>query len=243
MSLHVLKEELSRAADSEAQRILSEAEAEANAILEAARAEAQSIRTKGKEEALELAKAEERKLSSAKLRAKHVLAQAQLQVIRKTLDTLAHSLRMLAISPQKAAKEEYARLFHKLAKKALAQVGKNGVISCRAEDVALAKSHGTVSSDPLQTSGGLLVTSPDGTLRIDYTFESLLEEKADVLTQKAHAVLFKGTTHHARNAAHAHTKATSAPKREKNKAKTARMAVAKKRAKRSRPAPRKKKRK
>lgn len=191
MSLQVLKEELEKSAEEEASRIRKEAESEASLIIEAAHKEARVIREQAEVEASELARAEERKLSSAHLRAKHILATARLEVIQRALATLGRTLGVLANSTQTKEREEHKRIFTLLAKDALSQVAGDRVISCREKDAPLARQFGTVSKKFLETSGGLIVTSEDGKVRVDNTFESVLEEKSDLLSEVCHGVLFR----------------------------------------------------
>ncbi len=192
MSLQELRTELENASAGEEKKILAEAEAEATQIIRQANAEALKIREEALQQALVLAVAEERKLSSARLQARYIAAQAKSEVINEALDSLASTLQGLAVSKDKAKRAAYEAVFKRLAKEALSQMPPSAVINCRREDFELASKLGRVAKEPVATGGGLVVASADGTVRVDYTFKGLLEEKSEALTQAAHSVLFAG---------------------------------------------------
>lgn len=192
MPLQDLIKELENNSEAEEKKIFSEAQDEATQIIRQANVEAQAILQSARSEAQLLAAAEERKLSSARLRSRQIIAAAKSEVIRKALGDLSDELEKFASAKDKKKRAEYEKLFAVLAKNGVSYIKTNPVILCRQKDFELAQKFGKVAKQPIQTIGGLIVSSADGSVRVDNTFESLLEEKSEALSQTAHGVLFKG---------------------------------------------------
>jgi len=108
------------------------------------------------------------------------------------------SLRELLVSSasaRNAEKSGYAKAFQKLARNGLKQM-ESGAIRCRKQDAAMARKLGRLG-EPLECSGGLVIESPDGRVRLDATFDGMLEEHKDELGRKAFELLFgKNSLHH-----------------------------------------------
>jgi vacuolar-type H+-ATPase subunit E/Vma4 len=192
MALQELVGEIDKASQAEEAKIMAEAEAEATQIIREANAQTHKIRGEEASRAQELCEAEERKLSSARLRGRQIIAQAKSEVITEALADLAQRLEKMASAKRGADKSEYERLFGKLAREAVKHVPSPAVIHCRKEDAQLAAKYGTVSKVYLNASGGFIASSTDGKVRVDNTFPAILEEKSDLLTQVAHQQLFSG---------------------------------------------------
>jgi len=56
-------------------------------------------------------------------------------------------------------------------------VGSDYVVCANRRDQALAKRHGPLSRTVLECEGGVVVTSPDGLVRSDSTFEALFSSR------------------------------------------------------------------
>jgi len=185
--LDPVKDELRQDAQQQAKAIAEQAEEEGERIVNVARQQAKEIVFKAKQEAEMLATDEATKVSSSRLRASKITAEAREQAISAALVELLEVLSSQA-SAKGDSRKQYEKLFAKLAKTALSQV-EGGVIRCRQQDAALAKQFGALGK-PLDCSGGLAVESPDGRIKLDATFEGLIEELKDELKKKAFALLY-----------------------------------------------------
>lgn len=194
MALQELVGEIDKDSEAEERRIMAEAEAQATQIIREANAATVKIGQQADLEAQELCSAEERKLSSARLRGRQLTSQAKSEVIQAAIAALGDQLAALASARDKARRAEYERVFGRLAREGLKQVPAPAVIHCRKEDAGLAAKFGTVSKEFVSSTGGLVVSSADGKVRVDNTFPAILEEKSEQLTQVAHQVLFSGRT-------------------------------------------------
>ncbi len=183
-------EELRKAIEDQAEKaetvVLADGKAEASRIIEEAKQQAEELVVKARVEAEAAKKDEARKISSANLRARRIVAEAEEAVIERTLSGLLARLGKM----HSTHKTEYAKAFGLLAKQALTEMP-GAKIRCAKRDAALAKKFGKLG-EPIETAGGLLAESTDGRIRIDNTFESLIEERRDALKQEAHELLFGG---------------------------------------------------
>jgi len=186
MGIQELRKEIEADARKEASRIKEEAEKEAWRIVEKAEEARKKMLEDARLEGEAVAKEEERRISSANLRAKHAVAEAREAAVAGVIDETAAGLKRFA------GTKEYARVFHELAEAAVTELGmprEKIFIECRKEDEALAKKLGL----PVKTapcSGGVAAVSADGRIRATNTFEVLLESKRDELKRKAFMGLF-----------------------------------------------------
>lgn len=185
--LQAVKAELRKDAEKKAAQALEEGDAQAQAVLEEARAQARQIVSRAEEEAQQQALEESSRVSSARLAAARLVSEAREKAIGHALDSLLDELSSSA-SPRNSSKSGYEKLFQKLAKQGLKEV-EGGVIRCRRQDLALARKAGRLG-EPISCKGGLVVESADGRVRLDASFEGLLEERRDELGRKAFALLF-----------------------------------------------------
>lgn len=185
--LQAVKAELRKDAEKNAREALEEGDAEAQRILEEARAQAKQIISRAEGEAQQQAAEEASRVSGARLAAGRIVAEAREKAIGQVLASLLGELSESA-SPRNSSKGGYGKLFQKLARQGLKEV-EGGVIRCRKQDAPLAKKFGRVG-EPIGCKGGLVAESADGRVRLDATFEGLLEEHKDELGSKAHELLF-----------------------------------------------------
>lgn len=186
--LDAVKQELRKDSERKANALVEEGEAEAQRILSQAKKQAKEIVERAEGEATQQAGEQSSRVSAARLKAGMLVAQAREQAISKAMQQLLAAL-STSSSGRSASKSGYERLFGKLAKEGLRQV-EGGVIRCRKQDAALARKFGRVG-EPINCSGGLVIESSDGRVRLDATFEGLLEEHKDELGKKAYELLFE----------------------------------------------------
>lgn len=186
--LEGVKADLRKHAEEKSARELEQGDAEGQRIVEQARAQAKQVLERFEQEARLQAAEESLRVSAARLRAGKIVAEAREKCIASTISEMMGLLASGA-SPRNASNSGYEKLFAKLARQALKQV-EGGVIRCRKQDAPLARKAGRVG-EPIDCSGGLVIESADGRVRLDGTFEGLLEEHKDELNKKAFELLFE----------------------------------------------------
>ena len=70
------------------------------------------------------------------------------------------------------------------------EVGDDFVLHVRAKDRELAKKYGPVGKEPITTIGGVIVSTKDGRVQANNTFEALLEEHEEEIKREVFAKLF-----------------------------------------------------
>lgn len=176
-------QEINREAEQKIQYIINEAKEEAEKLKEEARKRAEAkvewILRKAKTQA-EIEK--QRIIANAKLEVRKKKLAAQEELIRKVLESLKERLASLP-------EDEYFPMVVELTANAVEELGVDRVV-LRSNDrtlkliverlsefkeklrEALGKDVEVIVGEPIQTIGGVLVESPDGTVRVDNTFES-----------------------------------------------------------------------
>jgi V/A-type H+-transporting ATPase subunit E len=169
MGLDKVVKDISEKAEAEGKTIAAKASAEAAVIRTAAEAEARRIA------AAELAKADQsiskmrqRELSSAKLDVKKSKLNAEKDVLA---EVHASFVKRLSALPR----EKKADIIHKLIEIAKKDIA-TGKIFTSAADADLVKGSGYAYGGNISCLGGILVTSEDGSINLDYTFDSILED-------------------------------------------------------------------
>jgi V/A-type H+-transporting ATPase subunit E len=169
MGLDKVVKDISDKTETESKAIAAKAAAEAAGIKKNAEAEATQI------VAAELAKADQsisrmrqRELSSAKLDIKKSKLNAEKDVLA---DVHASFVKQLSALPGEKKVDIIQKLI-KLAKKDIPA----GKIYTNAADADLVKGSGYTYGGNINCLGGILVTSEDGSINLDYTFDSILED-------------------------------------------------------------------
>jgi V/A-type H+-transporting ATPase subunit E len=160
--------------------ISDKAEAESSDIIAKARAEAASIRKDAEAESkkaydAEMARADQaiskmrqRELSSAKLDVKKSRLNAEKDVLEEVRSDV---VRRLSAMPR----EKKVDILNKLINLARKDVPA-GKIYASAGDAELIKNSGYEYGGNIRCIGGIVVTSMDGSVNLDYTFDSILED-------------------------------------------------------------------
>lgn len=194
-------QEINREAEQKIQYILSEAQEEAEKIKAEARkraeAKAEWILRKARTQA-EIEK--QRIIANARLEVRKKRLQVQEELIREVIEALRERLAELP-------EEEYFPMLVDLTAKAVEELGSEnivvrsnektlGLISARLDEFmkALAEKLGKevkVSlGEPVKTIGGVIVENPDGTVRVDNTFEARIERFESELRAEIAKALF-----------------------------------------------------
>ncbi|MFB6253892.1 MAG: V-type ATP synthase subunit E [Halobacteriaceae archaeon] len=175
MSLETVVEDIRNEAKERRKEILEEAEQEANEILEEAKKDAAETLASAEEEVSEEIEQErEQRLSSAKLEAK----QMRLEARRDALDEVKE-----AIEERIAALEgdERRELTQELIETASDEFDEEAIVYGREEDTELLQSILTDYDDlsyggTRECLGGVIVEGEQSRVRINNTFDSILEE-------------------------------------------------------------------
>ncbi len=111
---------------------------------------------------------------ASKLQAKKIMFDATEKMLESNIGALKQSLAELASSPA------YPELLQKMARYASKRLGGKIAVTCRKADEATLKAAGAkVASADLNSMGGFVADSEDGTLELDLTFEELLRGRED----------------------------------------------------------------
>ena len=182
MGLEHVKQEIIDYADAEAKKIIADAKAEAKKELEHSQTLIDTfekeVETTLKKEMTAL---EKKYYASMKMQAKKILFQQK-------KDILAEVFADARLSLQKISQEERSTMLRMLFDKANKQCTAARVY-CAKQDVALVKKF-SKHVLPQDMIGGLIVESQDESVRIDYTFDSLLRALEEKKLQEVAAILF-----------------------------------------------------
>ena len=176
--------EVRQEASAKAKSIRDEARKNAKKLVDEAAGQAGRMMDEEKAAAHEEAEARSTEVSAARLKAKQVLSEARDRLVEQALFELKQELESFAKT------KEYKNVFQKLAKQAVFAIGKDHELWVAKRDLPLAKSLG-YDAKPFGIIGGAIASSRDGLVRVNNSFEALLEEKNDLLRQKAFQELFK----------------------------------------------------
>lgn len=168
MAIENVVDEIISQAEKQKREIVSEGSKEAWKILDeaAARAKQRDAQLATETERL-LAESERMELSSLNIRLHKITLAAK----RSILDEFYRQLRQKA-EHMDAAKRK--RLLHKLIEKAKKEMPDARYAYCNAKDAPLVKD--LLSVKHIDCMGGVIVENADGTIRINYTFDLLLEQ-------------------------------------------------------------------
>lgn len=170
MGLEKLVEDILRKGEEQAQEIIRQGEKERDEQVRAADTEIKAGREKALRRAeAQIAQLEQHELSSAELEARKILLAAQREVLE---DLRERSLAELGALPQDRRQALYAKLFAK----AKATLGDCYVYSNAADRTTLKPPSGITWAGATECAGGLVFESKDRSVRLDYRFETMLEE-------------------------------------------------------------------
>ncbi len=183
MEFDYLVAEVRQEATAKANHVLNEARKNAKHLSLEAKKEADLILAGEKARALEEAEARSSIVSGARLKAKQVVTEARNKLVEEAVEDLRRELLEFAKS------REYKAVFSKLAKQAVSVMKRDCDLLVAKRDLALAKSLG-YNAKPFDMLGGAIASSKDGLIRVNNSFEALLEERNDAVRQKAFEELF-----------------------------------------------------
>ncbi|HLC48396.1 MAG TPA: V-type ATP synthase subunit E family protein [Candidatus Norongarragalinales archaeon] len=184
MSLDGLKQELKRKTAIEVARIENEGKAEARRIREDARKDAEKREKIAEKEADEFVEREKMRIPAARLKARRIIQDAKYGMVERALAELGEIL-----EKKTANKREYEKMLGGLIEQGIREIGsKDPVIMVRKQDAAFGKKFGKVME--IECMGGAIIASEDGRMRINNTFEALMEKGKEGLEQQAFELMF-----------------------------------------------------
>ncbi|MEK6843362.1 MAG: V-type ATP synthase subunit E family protein [Candidatus Micrarchaeota archaeon] len=184
MGLEALKGELAKKTQSESLRIDSEARMEIKKLREEAKKDYENRMEFAQNEAKETIAREKMRIPAARLKARRRIQDAKYEIVTDAFEELKKMLN----ARMSSGKKEYEKMLDALIKEGLEEIGaKNAIINVRKQDLQFAKKYGKTAE--ISCSGGAIISSEDGKLRINSTFEAILEKKKELLEQSAFEML------------------------------------------------------
>lgn len=169
MGLDKVVKDISDKAEADSRQIIAKAHVEAEAVKKDAEAEAQRIiAAETARSDLAISKMRQREFSSAKLDIKKSKLNAEKDVLEEVRSEL---VKRLVAMPREKKVDIYKKLIG-LAKKDVP----TGKIYTDAGNEDLVKDSGYEYGGSIKCIGGIVVTSMDGSVNVDYTFDSIMNE-------------------------------------------------------------------
>ncbi len=180
MGLEAVKEEIIRNAKQQESALIAEARKEANKIAKETEAKIEELKVKSDAETKKSAETAKRQaLVAAEMECKKMILEAKKHVIENVFAEVKKKLE--AIDDNK--REAYV-------KKLLQNAGKEleiAYVYCSKKDVKFVKGFTVNSAD---ISGGIIAENKGKTIRLDYSFETMLESIKDTELQEVNKLLF-----------------------------------------------------
>lgn len=186
MGYEGLATELHKNADAEGRKIIRAAENSAEKTVDEAQAKAKEIMDSAKKEAHAFVKQEgTERLTSAKLSAKKILDEAKDDAVERAVRAIWSGFKSQALK-----KSVYPDLFSKLLKEGVEELGTTkAVVYVREEDRQFVSGYKAEALPP-EFSGGLIIESLDGKMRVNKTLEEIFSQNKNELRKKIYTKLF-----------------------------------------------------
>lgn len=193
---------MSKAASDTLEKVSAEFEAEVLADLESERKETLAkVESARKDAAESVAKIVESSLKQAESVKRQIVGTAELEARNAQLRSLEKAVNeafeRATEKISSSAGQEYERALERLIQEGLDIIGPNANVRCAPKDrksVAsaikkLSKAKLTMGDEPVETIGGVVMTTPDGSVRFDNTLEARLDRMRPVLRKEVAALL------------------------------------------------------
>ena len=186
MTLDKVVDEIICTAKADASALKKEGKVEAVSILKKAKANASEI----EEDATDYAKGvieamEKKELASAKLQCKRIELDSRKEIIDKVFDKLREKVMMLDDKTKK-------NIYEKMIKNAVCELSDARYVYANAKDRSIVKSVAAgLEVKEADILGGVIVEDKDQNVRIDCTFESVLDDVRDESLKDISKVLFE----------------------------------------------------
>jgi len=186
MGFEELTSELHKGADAEGKKIVHAAEKNAARIVEDAKAKAAETLSAAKKEAAEFARQESaERITSAKLAAKKMVDEARDEAVEASISQAWGKFRSDSMK-----KSTYPEMLNALAKEGMAELGASqATLYVRDEDRQFLQGH-QFKRLPQEYSGGVIVESQSGRVRVNKTLEEIFAQKKPALRKEIYDRLF-----------------------------------------------------
>ena len=193
---------MSTAAADTLEKVSGEFEAEVLADLENGRKETLAkVESARKEAAESVAKIIETSVKQAESVKRQIVGTAELAARNAQLKSLERAVNDAFEQATKeisaSGEEEYERALQRLMQEGIDAIGPQARVMCAPKDrkavasaiKGLSKAKVAMEDEPLETIGGVVMTTPDGSVRFDNTFEARLERMRPTLRKEVAALL------------------------------------------------------
>jgi len=180
MGLETVKEEIIRNAKEQESSILAEARKEASRIMKEAEMKVQEFEQKSESESKKQADAiKKQAMASAEMESKRIILEAKKQAIEKAFEEAGKSIENL----DDRKRDSCIKSVLEKAKKEIDLA----YVYCNKKDAKFLKGVKVENADIL---GGIIAENSDRTIRVNYSFETLLESIKDAEMQSINKILF-----------------------------------------------------
>lgn len=185
MSLNKVVEEILRRGEEKKQEIIRRGEQERDEQIQQADKRIVDERQKAeKRTSAQIAQMEQQELSGAELESKKAMLAAQRQVMEDLKQQVLHELEGYPADRRK-------KLYSKLVSRAKKELGECFVYSCKEDKPLLQLPSNMTYAGAVDCRGGLVFESKDRSFRLDYRFESMLDEVWNKDIQEIYSKLFR----------------------------------------------------
>jgi V/A-type H+-transporting ATPase subunit E len=185
MSLNKVVDEILRRGEEKKQEIIRQGEQERDEQIQQVEKRIVDERLKAeKRTAALISQMEQQELSSAELESKKAMLAAQRQVMEDLKEQVLHELEGYPADKRK-------RFYSKLVSKVKKDLGECSVYSNKNDKVLLQLPSSMTYAGAVECRGGLVFESKDRSFRLDYRFESMLDDVWNRDIQEIYAKLFR----------------------------------------------------
>ena len=186
MGFEELASELHKSAEVEGKKLTNAAEKNAAKIVEAAQDNAdEHVRAAKKEVASQIKQSSAERITSAKLSAKKIVDEARDEAVEAALHDVWKSFKAASLR-----KGTYQELLNRLVKEGVQELGaKDATVYVRDEDKTLVSGFRT-STLASEYSGGAIIESADGKIRVNKTLDEAFAQRKSNLRKQIYDQLF-----------------------------------------------------
>ncbi len=185
MSFEDLANELSRHAESEGKKLMNAAERAAEKTEDAAKEKAEETIRAAKKDASAYVKQESsERITSSKLSAKKIVGEARDEAVEASLKQVWQQFKSDSL------RKNYAQLLSRLVSEGAGEIGASDVtVYVRGEDAQLISGYKTAKL-PSEYSGGAIIESANGKIRVNKTLEEIFAQKKSLLRKAIYDKLY-----------------------------------------------------
>lgn len=180
MGLETVKEEILNSAMEQSSSIIADARKEASRLMKEAEKKVEEMKEKSETETkrtIEIIKRQE--LANAELENKKMLLEAKKEIIENVFSGAMEKLETLDDKKREA-------ILKRLLEKAKGEI-EIACIYCNIKDAKFLKG---LNAEPIEITGGLIAENKENTIRIDYSFDTMLQAVKESELQNISKILF-----------------------------------------------------